>query len=156
MEIYRLKNGAFIINDTYNANPASFREALKTLKDLKGNHSSMVVMGDMLELGDCAEELHEGIGSLMADTEVGAIFLRGRLSPATAAGALKRNMSKDRIVFFETSDEVVPHLASSVKEGDWILVKGSRQTKMEDIVQKIIEVFGIEEVSEKSIRGIAT
>jgi UDP-N-acetylmuramoyl-tripeptide--D-alanyl-D-alanine ligase len=145
MEIYRLNTGVFIINDTYNANPASFREALKTLKDLKGDHSSIVVMGDMLELGDRAEEMHEGVGSLMADTEVGAIFLRGRLSPATAAGALKRNIPEDKIFFFETPDEIISHLSSYVKEGDWILVKGSRQTKMEETVQKIMEVFGVEE-----------
>lgn len=144
MEIHRLNNGAFIINDTYNANPASFRAALETLKDLKGNYRSIVIMGDMLELGERAEEMHEGIGSLMADTEVGIIFLRGRLSPATAAGALKRNMSRDQIIFFETPDEIMPCLLSYVKKGDCILVKGSRQTKMEDTVRKITEVFGIE------------
>lgn len=144
MEIHRLNNGAFIINDTYNANPASFRAALETLQDLKGNHRSIVIMGDMLELGEQAEELHEGIGSLMADTEVGIIFLRGRLSPATAAGALKRNMPKEQIIFFEAPDEIMPRLSSSMKKGDCILVKGSRQTKMEDTVQKIMEVFGLE------------
>ena len=143
MEIYRMNNGAFIIDDTYNANPASFREALKTLKDLKGNHSSTVIMGDMLELGDKAEEMHEGIGSLMADTEVETIFLRGRLSQATAAGATKRKMSKDQIVFFENPDEILTLLTSHVKNGDFILVKGSRQTKMEEIVQKIIKMFAL-------------
>jgi UDP-N-acetylmuramoyl-tripeptide--D-alanyl-D-alanine ligase len=145
MEIHRLKNGAFIINDTYNANPASFGEALKTLRDLKGNQKSTVIMGDMLELGDQAEVMHEGIGSLMADTGVDTIYLRGRLSPATAAGALKRKMSKGQIVFFETPDEIIARLASHVRKGDWILVKGSRQTRMEQAVEKIIEVFGIEE-----------
>lgn len=145
MEIHRLKNGAFIINDTYNANPASFGEALKTLRDLKGNHNSTVIMGDMLELGDQAEVMHEGIGSLMADTGVHTIYLRGRLSPATAAGALKRNMPKGRIIFFETPDEIIDRLASHMKRGDWILVKGSRQTRMEQAVEKIIEAFGMEE-----------
>jgi UDP-N-acetylmuramoyl-tripeptide--D-alanyl-D-alanine ligase len=145
MEIHRLKNGAFIINDTYNANPASFREALNTLRDLKGNHKSTVIMGDMLELGDLAEVMHEGVGSLMADTGVDTIYLRGRLSPATAAGALKRKMSKDQIVFFENPDEIIDRLASHVERGDWILVKGSRQMRMEHAVEKIVEAFGIEE-----------
>jgi len=149
MEIHRLKNGAFIINDTYNANPASFEEALKALRDLKGNQKSTVIMGDMLELGDQTELMHEGIGSLMADTGVNAIYLRGRLSPATAAGALKRKMPKDQIVFFETPDEIIDRLVSHVKRGDWILVKGSRQTRMEQAVEKIIEAFGIEESGEK-------
>lgn len=145
MKIHGLKNGAFIIDDTYNANPASFEEALKTLRDLKGNQKSTVIMGDMLELGVQAEAMHEGIGSLMADTGVDTIYLRGRLSPATAAGALKRKMSRDQIIFFATPDEIITGLASHVKKGDWILVKGSRQTRMEHVVEKIIETFGIED-----------
>jgi UDP-N-acetylmuramoyl-tripeptide--D-alanyl-D-alanine ligase len=142
MEIRQLKNGVFIINDTYNANPASVREALRTLKDLRGDHASTVILGDMLELGDHACEMHEGIGGLMADTGVGTIFLRGRLSQATAAGAVKRNMSGNRIFFFETPEEVIPHLKSTLKTGDWVLVKGSRMMKMEEVVRVIIEAFG--------------
>lgn len=142
MEIRQLKNGAFIINDTYNANPASVREALKALRDLRGNHRGTVVLGDMLELGDYACQMHEDIGSLMADTGVGVIFLRGSLSEATAAGAVKRNMSKDQIIFFETPEEIIPCLKSLLKKGDWILVKGSRLMKMEEIVGAIIEEFG--------------
>ncbi|MEN6320390.1 MAG: UDP-N-acetylmuramoyl-tripeptide--D-alanyl-D-alanine ligase [Syntrophaceae bacterium] len=141
MEIHCMGNGAFIIDDTYNANPASFREALKIVKDLKGNHSSTVIMGDMLELGDTAEKMHEGIGSLMADTGVGTIFLRGRLSQATAAGAMKRKMSQDQIIFFVNPDEILPLIASHVKKGDFVLVKGSRRTKMEEIIQIIIHMF---------------
>jgi UDP-N-acetylmuramoyl-tripeptide--D-alanyl-D-alanine ligase len=142
MEIRQLKNGVFIINDTYNANPASVREALRTLKDLRGDHASTVILGDMLELGDHACEMHEGIGGLMADTGVGTIFLRGRLSQATAAGAVKRNMSGNRIFFFETPEDVIPHLKSTLKTGDWVLVKGSRMMKMEEVVRVIIEAFG--------------
>ena len=143
MEITELKNGAFIINDTYNANPASVREALKTLRDLRGNHRSTVILGDMLELGDHAHQMHEDMGSLMADTGVGAIFLKGSFSQATAAGAIKRNMPENGIFFFETPEEILPCLKSSLKEGDWILVKGSRMMKMEEVVGTIIEAFGL-------------
>jgi len=150
MEIHCMGNGAFIIDDTYNANPASFREALKTVKDLKGNHSSTVIMADMLELGDKAVEMHEGIGSLMADTGVETICLRGRLSQATAAGALKRKMSQDQIIFFEKPDEILPFIASHVKKGDFILVKGSRRMKMEEIVRIIINMFNPDHNSAKA------
>jgi UDP-N-acetylmuramoyl-tripeptide--D-alanyl-D-alanine ligase len=144
MEIRQLKNGAFIINDTYNANPASVCEALKTLNDLRGNHRSTVILGDMLELGDRAGEMHEGIGSLMADTGVDMIFLRGRFSRATATGALKSNLPESRIIFFDTPTNIIPYLKSTVKTGDWILVKGSRMMKMEEVVWTIIETFGLE------------
>ncbi len=59
MEIVRLGNGAFLLNDTYNANPISVRGALAALKDLKGESRSVVVLGDMLELGEHSERLHE-------------------------------------------------------------------------------------------------
>jgi UDP-N-acetylmuramyl pentapeptide synthase len=58
-------------------------------------------------------------------------------------------MSRDQIVFFETPDEIIPHLLSTIKKGDWILIKGSRQTKMEDTVRKIMEVFGLGEGQRK-------
>ena len=55
MEIIRLYNGAFLLDDSYNANPSSVREALLTLKDLKVHHNGYVFLGDMLELGEKAE-----------------------------------------------------------------------------------------------------
>jgi UDP-N-acetylmuramoyl-tripeptide--D-alanyl-D-alanine ligase len=141
MEILPLKNGAFVINDTYNANPASVREALKTLNNLRGVHRSIVILGDMLELGDYSEQMHEGIGRLMADTGVSTAFLRGRLSQATAAGAIDKGIPGKSILFFETAQEVTAHLKSMLQRGDWILVKGSRMMKMEEIVREIVEAF---------------
>jgi len=144
MEVHRLKNGAFLIDDTYNANPASVREALKTIKDLKEDHNSTVIMADMLELGERVEEMHEGIGSLMAETGVGTIFLRGRFSRCTAHGAIKGGFSGN-LFFYETPEQVVAYLQSSLKEGDWVLVKGSRKMKMEEITEEIIRAFGVME-----------
>ncbi|MEA1936247.1 MAG: UDP-N-acetylmuramoyl-tripeptide--D-alanyl-D-alanine ligase [Thermodesulfobacteriota bacterium] len=144
MEILKLKNGAFLIDDSYNANPASAGVALKTLKDLKGKHGSTVIFGDMLELGIWAEEMHEDIGSLMADTGVGIIFLRGRLSRVVAEGAIRKGFKNDQLYFPETTEEIVTHLKSYFKKGDWVLVKGSRKMKMEEIVQELIREFGLE------------
>ncbi len=59
-EIRRLGNGAFLIIDAYNANPASVREALKTLQGLRGSGGAVVILGDMLELGERSEALHRG------------------------------------------------------------------------------------------------
>ena len=145
MEILKLKNGAFLIDDAYNANPASVSAALKTLKNLRGKHGSTVILGDMLELGVWAEEMHEGIGSLMADTGVDTIFLRGELARMVAKGAIKKGLKNDRIFFHETTEEIVAHLKSYLKKGDWMLVKGSRKMRMGEIVEEIIREFGLEE-----------
>ena len=80
MDLHRLKSGVYLIDDTYNANPASVKEALRSLRDLKGTNESMVILGDMLELGDQSEEIHEDVGRYLADTGV-TRFFSGEGSP---------------------------------------------------------------------------
>lgn len=143
MEVHRLKNGVYLIDDTYNANPASMEEALKTLKTLKGECRSFAILGDMLELGVHSETFHEEIGRLAAETEVHKIFLRGQFGSAVAEGAIKGGMKKERIVQGHTNPEIVQYLKGALKEGDWVLVKGSRRTRMEDVVQDMIAEIGI-------------
>jgi UDP-N-acetylmuramoyl-tripeptide--D-alanyl-D-alanine ligase len=147
MEIHCLKNGAFLIDDTYNANPVSVRGALSTLRSLRGKHNGTVILGDMLELGDRAEELHEEIGGVLAATGVKAIFLKGDFSRITAAGAQKNGTPAECIFFTSTVEEIVAHLLISLEKGDWVLVKGSRAMKMEEIVKSIAETFGLEDES---------
>ncbi len=103
MEIRRLGNGAFLIIDTYNANPASVREALKTLQGLRKEGRTIAILGDMLELGTQTRELHEEIGSLLVKTGVDRVFLKGSLSRSIAAGAMKKGFPAERIAFFDDS-----------------------------------------------------
>jgi len=142
MEVLPLNNGAFVINDTYNANPASVGEALKTLSNLKGKGRSVVVLGDMLELGDEEEIWHQKIGGLLADTGVNRVYLRGRFSGATAAGASKQGLPAAAVILREDPEEIARDILSYAQEGDWILVKGSRRMKMETIVEMIVNQVG--------------
>ncbi|MBN2538815.1 MAG: UDP-N-acetylmuramoyl-tripeptide--D-alanyl-D-alanine ligase [Deltaproteobacteria bacterium] len=144
MDVHRLKMGGTVIDDTYNANPTSTREALKTLNDLKGKNESIVVFGDMLELGEEAERLHEEVGSAMAETGVGSIFLRGDFSRSVARGAIKEGFREDHIYFVETPDMMMEVLHSLLRGGDWILIKGSRNMKMEKFLHAIIAEFDLE------------
>ena len=144
MEVHRLKNGAFLINDAYNANPASVGEALKTLRELRGESRSVVVLGDMLELGDQSEKLHEDIGRMIGETGVNKVFLRGQFARAVAQGAMKKGLQGDRIHFDLSPVEITESLKRGLREGDWVLVKGSRRMKMEEVVQEIIQKIGLE------------
>jgi UDP-N-acetylmuramoyl-tripeptide--D-alanyl-D-alanine ligase len=143
MEIRRLGNGALLIMDAYNANPASMREALKTLQGLRGAGSSVAILGDMLELGEQAGALHEEIGAILAQTGVDRVFLKGALSRSIAAGALKKGHSQERITFFDEPEEVIAPLQSYVKRDDWILIKGSRKMKMEAVAEALIAAFDV-------------
>ena len=144
MEVHRLKNGAFLINDAYNANPASVGEALKTLRELRGESRSVVVLGDMLELGDQSEKLHEDIGRMIGETGVNKVFLRGQFAKAVAQGAMKKGLQCDQIHFDLSPVEITESLKRGLREGDWVLVKGSRRMKMEEVVQEIIQKIGLE------------
>jgi UDP-N-acetylmuramoyl-tripeptide--D-alanyl-D-alanine ligase len=142
MEMVRLQNGAFMIDDTYNANPASVREALMAFKDLKNHHSGYVFLGDMLELGEATEEMHLKIGMLLATIGVNAVFLQGDYSAITAAGAKDGGMPQENIYIMQDSKDAVAFLKKNLKKGDWILVKGSRRMKMDKIVADICLQLG--------------
>jgi UDP-N-acetylmuramoyl-tripeptide--D-alanyl-D-alanine ligase len=144
-EILALQNGAHMIDDSYNANPDSVREALKTLKELRAGADSAVILGDMLELGSKARAWHRKIGRQVAETGVKSLFVMGDYNRDTAAGAMERGMAAAGIFFCESPEQVRDHLESSLKTGDWVLVKGSRKMKMERIVRMITETFGIQE-----------
>lgn len=142
MEIIRLQNGAYLINDAYNANPASMRESLLTLKDLKGARFAIVFLGDMLELGEASLEMHRKTGLLLATIGVRTAYLQGNFAEATAAGALDGGMTKEQIIFLKNAEDVVCELKKQLRKGDWILVKGSRGMRMDKIVDKIQDVIG--------------
>jgi UDP-N-acetylmuramoyl-tripeptide--D-alanyl-D-alanine ligase len=129
--------------DTYNANPASMREALATLRELRGPGNAFVILADMLELGERAEALHREIGALLAATGVDRAFLKGTLSRFTAEGAQKMGLPAEKIVSFDDPAQVVDDLRSRLKNGDWILIKGSRKMKMEAVVDAIIAAFDL-------------
>ena len=142
MQVTKLKNGAYLIDDSYNANPASMREALMTLKDMKSGHAGYAFLGDMLELGDAAAEMHRKIGMLAAVTGVNTLFLQGEFSQVTAAGAAEGGLPDDKIIFLSDPERAALNLKKILKKGDWILVKGSRRMKMEKISGRICEDFG--------------
>lgn len=147
MEIIKLRNSIFLLDDSYNANPASVREALMTLKDLKAGHNGYVFLGDMLELGENAEEMHRKIGMLIATIGVNALFLQGDFADVTKVGAIEGGMSPEKIFFLSVGDDFIEYLKKHLKKGDWILVKGSRRMKMEKIVSRIYEAFGTDKVN---------
>ena len=149
MEIISLQNGAYLINDAYNANPASVREALLTLKDLKNAHNAFVFLGDMLELGEAAREMHRRVGMLLATIGVTAVFLQGDFADVTASGALAGGLTREQVMFLKDDEEAITCLKKQLHKGDWILVKGSRRMKMDRIVARICKDIGIEKTEGK-------
>ena len=126
-----------IIDDTYNASPASMHLALETLQQvLPGPVRRVAILGDMLELGEYTELAHRAVGDF-AGSFVDVLVCVGLRSKFIADSAANQ-MPKDNIFHFNTSIEVLSKIDSLIKESDLVLVKGSQGIRMEKIVEEIM------------------
>lgn len=121
-----------ILNDCYNANPDSMRAALTVLGDNAGRR--IAVLGDMLELGDTAPKAHHAIGTYAANN-ADIIFVFGHHAEAVEEGARLQRKADVRV--FKTAETLAEALRNEWRDGDTILVKGSRGMKMERIVEHL-------------------
>lgn len=126
-------NNSTIIDDTYNASPASAQLALETMRDLESPRK-IAVIGDMLELGEHAIESHKKIG-LIAASCANILVCVGQLAKYIAETS---KMPKDKIFIFKTADEAKFKVRELIRSGDIILVKGSQGIRMEKIVAEIM------------------
>jgi len=124
-------NGTRVIDDTYNANPASLSAALEVLKTSLGER--MLVLGDMAELGEAGPEIHHRVGELAKRVGVARVFAMGDLSKKTvkAFGKGAHHFNKPQALIESLLDCLHPEAT--------VLVKGSRVMNMEAIVDGIIE-----------------
>jgi len=129
-----IKN-SWILDDTYNASPDSMNLALETLKEIQAKRK-IVVLGDMLELGEYSEEAHLLIGQNVFQY-ADAFFAIGPKMKFAYDEAEKNHMEKDKICWFNTSQEACLMIQNYIQEGDVILIKGSRGMHMEQIVEEI-------------------
>ncbi len=138
MALETLANGTRIMDDTYNANPASMEAGLRTLALQAGGAKAraIAVLGDMLELGDTSADLHAGMGTLAAALGIDRLFVFGREMENAARAAKKAGMDPARI-FHTTKEEIAKQLKADLRSTDWVLVKGSRGMAMEGIITEL-------------------
>ena len=132
MEVVDLGRGTVLIEDTYNANPLSVRAALTALDEMAGSGRRIAVLGDMLELGAEAANLHRQVGAEAA-RYCDFLFLLGGMAAETAAGARQQGMPADRIQIVDSHAEAVDRVRAILQPGDRLLVKGSRGMQMEKV-----------------------
>ncbi len=127
-------NDSTILDDTYNASPASTLAALNLLDDMQGR--KIAVLGDMLELGDYEIAGHRIVGGRVAQVADVLVTVgeRGRI---IAQEALAGGMKSDCVLMCATNEQAIEHLQALVAPGDFILIKGSRGMQMENIVSKL-------------------
>ena len=133
MQLERL-DGIGIINDAYNANPASMEAALATLEALPGRGRRVAVLGDMLEMGTDEAGCHRKLGETAAGSGVDALYLLGRFARDIRQGALGAGMDRTAVRVARTHRKLASELRAELRKGDWVLIKGSRGAAMEKVL----------------------
>jgi murE/murF fusion protein len=142
MQIVRGRGGLNILNDTYNANPASMRAGLATLGEQAGGRK-LAIIGDMLELGPTSAEAHREVGRYAAALALDYLALVGDFAPETAAGAAMAGLENEKVRIFGEKKEAASWIeelleTGGLQAGDWLLVKGSRGMRLEQVVAQLL------------------
>ncbi len=142
LEIGELPGKIHVVNDSYNANPASMAAALRTVIGFGGKCRRVALLGDMFELGEGAEEAHREIGALVAELGFDYLGVTGKFAATVAKMAdqsgMKRSMIKicqDKEVMTEWITGLVAR--KKIGENDWLLIKGSRGMHMEKVLHSL-------------------
>jgi UDP-N-acetylmuramoyl-tripeptide--D-alanyl-D-alanine ligase len=129
--------GIVIINDAYNANPASALAAAAVLADAAGTRRVMVV-GDMRELGENARELHLQTGREISSGKVDMLIGVGELGRCIAEGFADSGKASGQ---FESVADATAELPKLLRHGDVVLIKGSRAMAMERLIEPLRKAF---------------
>lgn len=144
LQIEGAASGFKVVNDTYNANPASMLAALETVQGLRRNHRSVAVLGDMLELGAGSGAAHRAIGAAVQRLGFDYLLAFGSFAEEMVAAARAAGMMVDRALAFDDKNKIVTCLRQLAGDGelgtgDWLLVKGSRGMAMETVIAALQE-----------------
>lgn len=132
------KNGIKIINDSYNAAPSSMKAAIDVLCDISAHRRRWVILGDMLELGDWAEEAHKKIGRLVSKLGIEYMVGIGSLAKWYIEGANEAPANRTITKLFSTAAEARPYINALTQKGDVLLIKGSRMIKLDVLANELL------------------
>jgi UDP-N-acetylmuramoyl-tripeptide--D-alanyl-D-alanine ligase len=131
-----------VLNDAYNANPASMKAALETASHLPTRGRRFAVVADMLELGKSSERFHKEIGSFAATCKFDGLVCVGPEAKLIMDAALAAGMEASKVRHFADSAAAAPEVARLLSSGDLVLLKGSRGMKLERVAGAIAEIHG--------------
>jgi UDP-N-acetylmuramoyl-tripeptide--D-alanyl-D-alanine ligase len=140
--VTRLGGGVTLVDDSYNSSPTALRRALEVIAHESRFTRKVAVLGEMLELGDHALALHDECGRAAATSGLARLFaVGGAPARALADAAVAAGMPASAVVYFEQSSEAAPAVAQAVRAGDLVLVKGSRGTRTDIVVDRLASEF---------------
>ena len=129
----RSRKGYVVVDDAYNANPASMQWAINTVSALPCAGRRVAILGGMRELGEKEEEYHRELGRLLKNSDISLILLLGEETKAVFD-----EIGNGRARFFEDKSSLIDFASSKLESGDIVLVKGSRAFGMDKIVEALV------------------
>jgi UDP-N-acetylmuramoyl-tripeptide--D-alanyl-D-alanine ligase len=126
--------GITLVNDSYNANPLSMREALRAFAGMSATGRRWLVLGAMLELGDTAPELHRALGRQVAAGRWAGLLAYGPWGAIIAEGAVSGGMDANHVMHCASAEGAAEVLAEKAAPGDAVLLKASRGEQLEKIL----------------------
>jgi UDP-N-acetylmuramoyl-tripeptide--D-alanyl-D-alanine ligase len=143
------RDGLVIWNDCYNSNPEAARSMIDVLRDTPAARR-IAVLGEMLELGDSAEQLHRSVGKYAAERGIDLLIgVRGS-AQAMVSAAVEAGLPAASALFFEDPAEAGEFLRRAARKGDAVLFKGSRGVRVERALDRLLEEESPREVSSRT------
>jgi UDP-N-acetylmuramoyl-tripeptide--D-alanyl-D-alanine ligase len=134
--------GITFVDESYNSNPASLRAAVDAFMEMPVKGSRWLVLGDMLELGESAREMHEEAGAYCGKAGVDGIVTLGEETVELNRAASVQRKAPADISHFLDAANLAAYLDDHLAEGDGVLVKGSRGMRMERVIEEIEKIRG--------------
>ena len=135
LQISELAEGGLLINDAYNASPASMRVALRILKEKSQGRRSVAVLGNMFELGDYEQEGHLSVGRRAAELGIDQLLTVGDRAMQIAEGAAQAGMSAKQLHSFTSPEECLEWMREGIMPQDAVLFKASRGMQLEQLIE---------------------
>lgn len=144
-EVLDFAAGFTVVDDSYNSNPLSLLSMVRTLAETKARsrRRRIVVAGEMLELGPESIEMHREVGGEIARLGMDVLWGVRGFALEIVEGALSSGMSREATRFFESSEDAASALAEEIREGDLVLVKGSRGVRTDKVVSTLRTRFAL-------------
>jgi UDP-N-acetylmuramoyl-tripeptide--D-alanyl-D-alanine ligase len=141
MELKESQRFGWVIDDSYNANPSSTREAIRSLAHFETPLQKILILGDMLELGGSGLELHRALTDEFEKRDIKLLFTLGDSSAEISRGiADKHDWSPERAIHCSSQEELLARLEKLVtNHQNLILVKGSRGMHLDQLVERLVE-----------------
>ena len=127
-----------LIDESYNANPLSVRNAIKNFDSIKKqNFKKYLILGDMLELGKKSENLHKNLSKVINNSDIDKVFVKGEKTLITYR-KIKKNKRGN---IFQQEEDVDFTLNNIISNNDYLMIKGSNATGLNNISKKMIRGF---------------